>query len=94
MVPTFELVSGAPDADLFVVPVFSGARLGPGAQLVDDPSDRALLVQRRHDRHAAKLPQAGVDVRRRRDRDGFAHRAEGSVRGRHEPPATRPRRGR
>src|SRR5439155_9058014 len=36
MVPTFELVSGAPDADLFVVPVFSGARLGPGAQLVDD----------------------------------------------------------
>src|SRR5712691_2773263 len=36
MVPTFELVSGAPAADLFVVPVFSGARLGPGAQLVDD----------------------------------------------------------
>ncbi|MDQ1448430.1 MAG: leucyl aminopeptidase [Actinomycetota bacterium] len=36
MVPTFDLVSGTPDADLFVVPVFSGARLGPGAQLVDD----------------------------------------------------------
>jgi len=36
MAPTFELVTGAPDADLLVVPVFSGARLGPGAQLVDD----------------------------------------------------------
>jgi len=36
MAPTFELVTGAPAADLFVVPVFSGARLGPGAHLVDD----------------------------------------------------------
>src|SRR5947207_3040009 len=36
MVPTFELISGTPDADLFVVPVFSGARLGPGAELVND----------------------------------------------------------
>jgi len=36
MAPTFELVTGAPDADLFVVPVFSGARLGPGARLVDE----------------------------------------------------------
>ena len=36
MAPTFKLVAGAPKADLFVVPVFSGAQLGPGAQLVDD----------------------------------------------------------
>ena len=36
MAPTFTIVAGAPKADLFVVPVFSGARLGPGAQLVDD----------------------------------------------------------
>ncbi|MDQ1475403.1 MAG: leucyl aminopeptidase [Actinomycetota bacterium] len=36
MPPTFTLVAGAPKADLFVVPVFTGARLGPGADLVDD----------------------------------------------------------
>jgi leucyl aminopeptidase len=36
MAPTFKLVAGAPKADLYVVPIFSGARLGPGAQLVDD----------------------------------------------------------
>jgi leucyl aminopeptidase len=36
MAPTFKLVTGAPKADLYVVPVFSGAKLGPGAQLVDD----------------------------------------------------------
>ncbi len=36
MAPTFKLVTGAPKADLFVVPVFSGAQLGPGAELVDD----------------------------------------------------------
>ncbi len=35
MPPTFTLVAGAPEADLFVVPVFAGARLGPGAELVD-----------------------------------------------------------
>ena len=36
MPPTFKLVAGAPKADLFVVPVFTGARLGPGADLVDE----------------------------------------------------------
>lgn len=36
MAPTFKLVTGAPKADLYVVPVFSGGLLGPGAQLVDD----------------------------------------------------------
>ena len=36
MAPTFKLVAGAPKADLFVVPVFAGAQLGPGAELVDD----------------------------------------------------------
>ena len=36
MAPTFKLVASAPKADLYVVPIFSGARLGPGAQLVDD----------------------------------------------------------
>ena len=36
MAPTFKLVAGAPKADLLVVPVFAGARLGPGADLVDD----------------------------------------------------------
>ena len=42
MAPTFKLAAGAPKADLFVVPVFSGARLGPGAQLVDDAIDGKL----------------------------------------------------
>ncbi len=42
MAPTFKLVARAPKADLFVVPVFSGARLGPGAQLVDDAIDGGL----------------------------------------------------
>jgi leucyl aminopeptidase len=42
MAPTFKLVAGAPKADLFVVPVFSGARLGPGADLVDDALDGKL----------------------------------------------------
>jgi len=36
MAPTFTLVARAPKADLFVVPIFSGAKFGPGAQLVDD----------------------------------------------------------
>jgi leucyl aminopeptidase len=36
MAPTIKLVAGAPKADLLVVPVFSGARPGPGAELVDD----------------------------------------------------------
>ena len=36
MAPTFKLATGAPKADLYVVPVFSGGLLGPGAQLVDD----------------------------------------------------------
>jgi leucyl aminopeptidase len=36
MTPTFTLVPGAPKADLFVAPVFAGAKLGPGADLVDD----------------------------------------------------------
>jgi leucyl aminopeptidase len=36
MPPTFTLVARAPKADLFVVPIFSGARFGPGARLVDD----------------------------------------------------------
>src|SRR5258708_13375894 len=36
MAPTFKLVASAPEADLYVVPIFSGARLGPGALLVDD----------------------------------------------------------
>ncbi len=35
MALTFTIVAGAPKADLFVVPVFSGADLGPGADLVD-----------------------------------------------------------
>jgi leucyl aminopeptidase len=43
MAPTFKLVPRAPKADLFVVPVFSGARLGPGAQLVDDAIDGKLV---------------------------------------------------
>jgi len=43
MAPTFKLVARAPKADLFVVPVFSGARLGPGAQLVDDAIDGGLV---------------------------------------------------
>jgi leucyl aminopeptidase len=42
MAPKFELVTGAPDADLLVVPVFSGGQLGPGAQLVDDALGDAL----------------------------------------------------
>src|SRR5262249_39106201 len=42
MAPTFKLVANAPKVDLFVVPVFSGARLGPGAQLVDDALDGKL----------------------------------------------------
>ncbi len=36
MAPTFTIASGAPKADLFVVPVFAGGELGPGAGLVDD----------------------------------------------------------
>jgi leucyl aminopeptidase len=43
MAPTFELVTGAADADLFVVPVFSGARPGPGAELVDDAIGGTLV---------------------------------------------------
>ena len=43
MAPTFKLVARAPKADLFVAPVFSGARLGPGAQLVDDAIDGGLV---------------------------------------------------
>ncbi len=35
MAPTFTIVAGAPKADLFVVPVFAGAEVGPGADLVD-----------------------------------------------------------
>ena len=35
MAPTFTIVAGAPKADLFVVPVFAGGKLGPGADLVD-----------------------------------------------------------
>jgi leucyl aminopeptidase len=35
MAPSFKLVGAAPRADLFVVPVFAGARLGPGADVVD-----------------------------------------------------------
>ncbi len=42
MAPTFRLVSGAPKADLYAVPVFSGARLGPGAQLVDEATGGTL----------------------------------------------------
>jgi leucyl aminopeptidase len=42
MAPTFKLVANAPKADLFVVPVFSGAVFGPGAQLVDDAIDGKL----------------------------------------------------
>ncbi|MDQ1384505.1 MAG: leucyl aminopeptidase [Actinomycetota bacterium] len=36
MAPSFRIVADAPKADLFVVPVFTGARPGPGADLVDD----------------------------------------------------------
>jgi leucyl aminopeptidase len=36
MAPSFKLVAAAPRTDLFVVPVYAGARLGPGADLVDD----------------------------------------------------------
>jgi len=42
MAPTFRLATGAPKADLFVVPVFSGARLGPGAELVNEAIDGKL----------------------------------------------------
>ncbi|HEV7524364.1 MAG TPA: leucyl aminopeptidase [Acidimicrobiia bacterium] len=42
MAPKFTLVANAPEADLFVVPVFSNRRLGPGAQLVDDAIDGNL----------------------------------------------------
>jgi len=42
MAPTFKLVARAPKADLFVVPVFAGARLGSGAELVDDAIDGGL----------------------------------------------------
>ena len=36
MAPSFKLVAAAPRADLFVAPVFAGASLGPGADVVDD----------------------------------------------------------
>src|SRR4051794_15225769 len=36
MPPKFQIVSGAPVADLLAVPVFSGGRLGPGADVVDE----------------------------------------------------------
>src|SRR5690349_1175979 len=42
MAPKFELVTGARDADLLVVPVFAGGQLGPGAQLVADALGDAL----------------------------------------------------
>ena len=42
MAPSFKLVARAPKADLFVVPIFSGAKFGPGAQLVDDALDGRL----------------------------------------------------
>jgi leucyl aminopeptidase len=36
MAPTFTIVSSAPKADLFVVPVFAGGELGAAADLLDD----------------------------------------------------------
>ncbi|MDQ1435642.1 MAG: leucyl aminopeptidase, partial [Actinomycetota bacterium] len=36
MAPSFRIVADAPKADVFVVPVFTDARPGPGADLVDD----------------------------------------------------------
>jgi leucyl aminopeptidase len=36
MAPSFKLVGAAPRVDLFVAPVFAGASLGPGADVVDD----------------------------------------------------------
>jgi len=44
MAPSFKLVAAAPRADLFVVPVFAGARLGPGADLVDDALGGSLAT--------------------------------------------------
>ena len=45
------------------------------AQLVDDAGERELLVQRRHDRDAAQLAQAGKARRRRSRDDGVRHGA-------------------
>jgi len=42
MAPTLELVSGAPDAELFAVPVFAGRAFGPGAEKVDAALDGTL----------------------------------------------------
>jgi leucyl aminopeptidase len=42
MVPSIELVSTADDADLLVVPVFTGGELGRGAERVDAALDGAL----------------------------------------------------
>ena len=44
MPPTFRLVASAPRTDLFVVPVFAGARLGPGADLVDEAMGGSLAT--------------------------------------------------
>src|SRR5262249_39451043 len=44
MAPSFKLVASAPRTDLFVAPVFSGARLGPGADLVDDAIGGSLAT--------------------------------------------------
>jgi leucyl aminopeptidase len=44
MAPSFKFVATAPKSDLVVVPVFAGARLGPGAELVDDATPGALAA--------------------------------------------------
>jgi leucyl aminopeptidase len=42
MAPSLDLVSTLPEVDLFVVPVFAGRVLGPGADIVDDATDNTL----------------------------------------------------
>ena len=58
MAPKIELASAAPDkvrADLLAVPVFTGPKLGPGADVVDRVLGKTLL---------AFLSEAGFEAKR------------------------------
>ena len=95
MVLSLELVPAAGDADLLVVPVFAGARLGPGAERVDAAFDGALGDFMQRDRlhgQARRDPRGagGIRARRacraalRRGRPRFVRRPGLAARGRHD----------
>ena len=90
MAPTFELATTVRDVDLFVVPVFTGRRLGPGADLIDDAIDRHARRVHARDRlrRQARRGARGADARPARRARGVARRCRrpGHVRSRRAAP--------